>query len=86
MTMTDALLTTMDLVTANRDVVRIRAGGIGDGNLNVNSGVDLIGGSRDMLLAAACSLREPQPLYRAGANKEANDLLNRAVDDGHRRG
>ena len=30
-----------------------------------------------MLLAAACSLREPQPLYRAGANKEASDLLSR---------
>ena len=30
-----------------------------------------------MLLAAACSLREPQALYRAGANKEAADLLSR---------
>ena len=75
----DELSLYRDLVTANRDVVRIRAGGIGDGNLSVNSGVDLIGGSRDMLLAAACSLREPQPLYRAGANKEANDLLNRVL-------
>ena len=66
-----------DLVTANRDVVRVRVGESVDGSLNVNSGVDLIGGSRDMLLAAACSLREPQPVYRAGANREANDLLSR---------
>ena len=28
-----------------------------------------------MLLAAACSLRNPQPLYRAGANREASDYL-----------
>lgn len=65
-----------DLVTANRDVVRVRVGESVDGSLNVNSGVDLIGGSRDMLLAAACSLREPQPVYRAGANRDANDLLS----------
>lgn len=64
-----------DLVTANRDVVRVRVGESVDGSLSVDSGVDLIGGSRDMLLAAACSLREPQPVYRAGANREASDLL-----------
>ena len=29
-----------------------------------------------MLLAVACSLREPQPVYRAGANREASDLLS----------
>ena len=29
-----------------------------------------------MLLAVACSLREPQPVYRAGANREARDLLS----------
>ena len=65
-----------DLVTADRDVVRIRVTESGDGSLTVNSGVDLVGGARDLLLATACSLREPQPLYRAGANKEASDLLN----------
>ena len=75
----DELALYRDLMTANRDAVRVRAGGVGGGNLSVNSGVDLISGSRDMLLAAACSLREPQPLYRAGANKEANDLLNRVL-------
>ena len=40
-----------------------------------NDGVDLIGGSRDLLLSAACSLREPQPVYPAGTNREAADLL-----------
>lgn len=65
-----------DLVTANRDVVRVRVGESEDGSLSIDSGVDLIGGSRDMLAAVACSLREPQPLYRAGAHREASKLLS----------
>lgn len=73
----DELALYRDLVNANRDVVRVRAGGSDDGSLMVNDGVDLIDGARDMLLAAACSLREPQALYRAGANREAADLLSR---------
>ena len=71
----DELSLYRDLVTADRDIVRIRAGASNNGSLAVNDGLDLIRGSRDMLLAAACSLREPQPLYRAGANKEASNLL-----------
>ena len=65
-----------DLVTANRDVVRVRVGESDDGSLSMNAGVDLIEGSRDMLVSVACSLREPQPVYRAGANREASDLLS----------
>ena len=65
-----------DLVTANRDVVRVQVGESDDGSLSINSGVDLMGGSRDMLLAAACSLREPQSVYRAGANRDARELLS----------
>ena len=73
----DELALYRDLVNANRDVVRVRAGGGDEGSLTVNDGVELVGGSRDMLLAAACSLREPQALYRAGTNKEASELLSR---------
>ena len=66
-----------ELMTANRDVVRVRVGGEGDGDsLSIDSGVHLIGGSRDMLAAVACSLRGPRPLYRAGANREASELLS----------
>ena len=72
----DELAIYYDLVNANRDVVRVRVGGSDDG-VTVNDGVDLICGARDMLLAAACSLRAPQTLYRAGANREAADLLSR---------
>ena len=73
----DELAIYYDLVNANRDVVRVRAGGRDDGSLTVNDGVALVVGARDMLLAAACSLRAPQARYRAGANREAADLLSR---------
>ena len=56
-------------------MVRVRAAESDDGSVTLNDGVDLIGGARDLLLSAACSLREPQPVYRAGANREAADLL-----------
>ena len=73
----DELSVYRDLVIADRDLVRVRVTSSADGSLPVNSGVDLITGARDMLLAVACSLRKPQPLYRASANKEASDFLNR---------
>ena len=73
----DELSLYRDLVTADRDVVRARVTEADDGSLTLNRGVDLITGTRDLVLAAACSLRGPQPLYRLGANREANDLLDR---------
>ena len=65
------------LVTADRDVIRVRAAGDSDGSVTVSDGFNLVGGARDMLLAAACSLQGPRPLYRAGANKEASEFLSR---------
>ena len=73
----DELSLYRDLITADRDVVRARVTEADDGSLSLNRGVELIAGVRDLVLAAACSLREPQPLYRLGANREANDLLDR---------
>ena len=64
----DQLSVYRSLATADRDVVRVRAAESDDGSVTLNDGVDLIGGARDLLLSAACSLREPQPVYRAGAN------------------
>ena len=66
-----------DLVTSDRDVIRIRTRESEDGSITAGDGVNLIRGAYDMLLAAACSLDNPQPLYRAGANKEANSFLSR---------
>ena len=72
----DELTVYRALVTADRDIVRIRAGEGDDGSLGLNDGVSLIGGARDLVLSAACSLYDPRPVYRAGANREAADLLS----------
>ena len=65
-----------DLLTADRDVIRARVSdGYGDGSVAIDSGVKLVNGARDLVLAAACSLHHPRPLYRTVANREANDLL-----------
>ncbi len=65
-----------DLTAADRDVIRIRAVDYDNGSLPIDDGIALVVHAREMLLAAACSLREPQPLYRVGANKEANDFID----------
>ena len=74
---TDELSLYRDLVTADRDVIRVRTSESTDGAVAVGDGISLMQGARDMLLAAACSLRNPRPLYRAGANREASDYLGR---------
>ena len=71
----DELTVYRSLVTADRDVVRVRAAESDDGGVALEDGLNLVGGARDLVLSAACSLREPQPVYRAGANREATDLL-----------
>ena len=74
---TDELALYRDLVTADRDVVRVRAPEGEAGRVNVSDGVALIHGARDMLLAAACSVQNPQPVYRMGAHRDAADCLKR---------
>lgn len=67
-----------DLLTADRDVIRARVSDdSSDGSVDIDSGVKLVNGARDLVLAAACSLRNPRPLYRTGANQEANNFLRR---------
>ena len=73
----DELTLYRDLVTADRDVIRLRTAESNDGSVAASDGINIIRGAHDMLLAAACSLQNSQPLYRAGANKEASDYLNR---------
>ena len=63
-----------NLITADRDIIRVRATDH-DGSLTVNAGADLVCAARDLILAAACSLHDPKPLYRTGSNKIANDYL-----------
>ena len=73
---TDELSLYRDLVTADRDVIRVRAAESDDGSVAMSDGIDLMRGASDMLLAAACSLQNPQPLYRAGANRDARNYLD----------
>ena len=63
------------LVTSDRDVVQFRGGDGNDGSLPIDDGYKLIDGARNLLLSVACSLQNPQPLYRLGANREATELM-----------
>lgn len=75
---TDALSLYRNLVTADRDVVRVKAAPEGaNGPVTLDDGVSLITGARDMVLAAACSVRESRPFYRARTNREAVDYMRR---------
>ena len=74
----DVLTTYRDLVTADRDVIRIRTVDRDHSDsLPVSAGADLVCCARDMVLAAACSLDNPRLLHRPGANREANEYLQR---------
>lgn len=66
-----------DLAAADVDLIRIRAPAAeDDGSIEIEVGVELIRQSRDLLLAAACSVVRPQKVYRAGKIREATDYLS----------
>ena len=71
----DELTVYRSLITADRDVVRIRAEESDDGSLSLNDGVDLVGGARDMVLAVACSIHDPRPVYSTETDRDAVELL-----------
>lgn len=66
-----------DISIADRDVIRVRASESLDGHISTNAGVSLVQGSRDMILAAACSVLNPRAVYRAGANRDASAFVDR---------
>lgn len=68
-----------DLVTADRDVIRVRAVSmdVEEGVVILGDGVRLVNGASDMLQAAVRSLRDPRSFYSGRANPEANDYLGR---------
>ncbi len=74
----DELATYRDLVGADRDVVRVRAfAADDDGSVPLEIGLNIVEKSRDLLLAAACATVTPQPVYRAGANKDAIEYMRK---------
>lgn len=64
------------LTTADRDAVGLRVEEADDGSLPLRSGRDLVSGAWDLLLAVACSLKQPQAVYRLGANVEAAGIMD----------
>lgn len=71
----DELSLYRDLVTADRDLIRVRAADDGEGAVSVSDGIDLVCGAYDMILAAACSLYNPKSVYRPGANIRAREFV-----------
>ena len=53
----------------------MRAADSDDGTVSMIEGVDFVRGASEIVLAAACSYFKPQPLFRAGANREARAYL-----------
>ena len=79
----DELSVYRDLITADCDVVRIKAASEGfSGSVTLKDGVSLIAGAYEMVFAVACSLCEPRPLWRERATKEVDDFMRR-VHLGH---
>ena len=73
----DELTVYRSLVTADRDVVRVRVGESDDGSVTLDDGANLIGGAQDMLASAARSLRDRRSVYHGRMDREAEDLLKR---------
>jgi hypothetical protein len=67
-----------DLLTADQDVIRIRAPKAeDDGSVQLETGVDLVSRAHELLLSAACSASEPRAAYRAGSVREAAVYMSR---------
>ena len=71
----DAVL--RDLLLVDVDLVRVRlTDAEDDGSISVSAGAAMIGASRGMLIAAACSTVRPQRFFRSGRNKAAQDYID----------
>ena len=74
----DQLSLYRDLVNADDDVIRVRATmDASDGSVAIEDGVNLVRNAQRLLLATACAVDSPQPVYRAGANKVAQDYMKK---------
>ena len=74
---TDELSLYRDLVSSDRDVIRVRGDEGGDGAASANERIKLAGSARGMVLAAACSLHDPRSVYSAAAGKEAMNFVRK---------
>ncbi len=76
----DVVQVLRDVKAVATDLVRVRVDGplTRDGRIPVAAGYRLFEGARDMLLAAACSVDDPRPVYPQRKVAEAMALLRRA--------
>ena len=75
---TDELCLYHDLVTGDRDVVRVKAAREEPfGSVALKDSVKLINGAHDMLLAAVRSLYGPKQYYRAPEIQEVDELMQK---------
>ena len=72
---TDEISLYHDLITYDRDVIRVRVSNKDSISVSMREGIDLVQGARELLLAAACSLDEPMPYYSKAAKLKANKYL-----------
>ena len=73
----DSLSILRDVSMSEYDLIRVRLPEpTPGGSVAVSDGVSLFQESRNLLLAAACSVSRPQRAYRAGRNQEAIDYMN----------
>lgn len=74
----DELQIYRDLVSADKDVVRLRSPyADSDGAISIDTGVELVIQGRDLLQSAACAAKEPRATYRAGKVKDASAYMER---------
>ena len=66
-----------DLSSPPADIIRLQVSAPGNtlGTLHLLEGIRLIDGARSLLLAAACSARQPAPFYPRQAFKEATEFI-----------
>ena len=74
---TDELAVYHDLITSDRDVIRVRAIDDGDAAVSASDRIDLARGARSMVMAAACSLHNPRSVYRTAADKESRNFVRK---------
>lgn len=73
---TDELAVYRVLVTYDRDEIRVRVSDGAGAGVGFAAAIDLLSGTRDMLLAAACSVQSQEPCYGPQERATAEECLS----------
>lgn len=72
---TDELAVYQVLLTYDRDEIRVRVSAGAGAGVGFAAAIDLLSGTRDMLLAAACSVQSQEPCYGPQERAKAEECL-----------